>query len=322
MPAGPSSRSSGSSRAPRSRSSSGRCSATTRSSAPPVEVAPSRAAGPIVAVVRDERRADDLLEIAAPLTRERERELILVRLLRDSDDLAEQQAELARRREALATGGVSARVAAYTSARPGRGGRAAGDGAGGRLRPRRRAVAGARDRRARARPRGHPRADALRCRDPPAGRATPGQRPGRHAVRRGRARLVGDRGRGLARPVARHGAPAPRNGGRPCGRTARREPAARPGLAARPAGDRDHDRADARPGGRATAFSRRRATRSCSSSDCPSAGGARASAELASPSPQEPARRRFSSAAACARAGSPRSETLTRFTWTLTGTRG
>jgi DNA-binding SARP family transcriptional activator len=87
--------------------------------APPGEVAVSSAAGPIVAVVREERRADDLLEIAASLTRERERELILVRLLRDSDDLAEQQADLAKRREALATAGVSARVAAYTSADPG-----------------------------------------------------------------------------------------------------------------------------------------------------------------------------------------------------------
>jgi DNA-binding SARP family transcriptional activator len=87
--------------------------------APAGEVAANTAAGPIVAVVREERRADDLLEIAAPLTRERERELILVRLLRDSDDLAEQQAELARRREALAAAGVSARVAAYTSADPG-----------------------------------------------------------------------------------------------------------------------------------------------------------------------------------------------------------
>ena len=87
--------------------------------APPGEVAASSAPGPIVAVVRDERRADDLLEIAAPLTRERERQLILVRLLRDSDDLAEQQTDLAKRREALATGGVSARVAAYTSADPG-----------------------------------------------------------------------------------------------------------------------------------------------------------------------------------------------------------
>ena len=50
---------------------------------PPGEVAARPAAGPVVAVVRDERRADDLLEIAAPLTRERDRELILVRLLRD-----------------------------------------------------------------------------------------------------------------------------------------------------------------------------------------------------------------------------------------------
>ena len=87
--------------------------------APPGEVVATPAAGPIVAVVREERRADDLLEIAASLTRQRERELILVRVLRDSDDLAEQQAKLAKRREALATAGVSARVAAYTSADPG-----------------------------------------------------------------------------------------------------------------------------------------------------------------------------------------------------------
>ena len=87
--------------------------------APSDEAATSRAAGPIVAVVRDERQADALLEIAVPLTREREGELILVRLLRDGDDLAEHQAALASRREALATDGVSARVAAYTSASPG-----------------------------------------------------------------------------------------------------------------------------------------------------------------------------------------------------------
>lgn len=87
--------------------------------APPGEVAASSAAGPIVAVVRDERRADGLLEIAAPLTRGLERELILVRLLGEGDDLAEQQAALAGRRDGLATDGVSARVAAYTSANPG-----------------------------------------------------------------------------------------------------------------------------------------------------------------------------------------------------------
>ena len=85
----------------------------------PDDVPEAPAAGPIVAVVSDELRAEDLLAIAAPLTRERSRELILARLLGERDDLAETNARLAALRDGLAEDGVSARVAAYTSAEPG-----------------------------------------------------------------------------------------------------------------------------------------------------------------------------------------------------------
>ena len=85
----------------------------------PDDVPETPPAGPIVAVVSDELRAEDLLAIAAPLTRERNRELILARLLVEHDDLAEANARLAALRDGLAEDGVSARVAAYTSAEPG-----------------------------------------------------------------------------------------------------------------------------------------------------------------------------------------------------------
>jgi DNA-binding SARP family transcriptional activator len=85
----------------------------------PDEAPEAAAAGAIVAVVRDEARAEDLLAIAAPLTRERGRELILARLVGEHDDLAEANARLAALRDGLAEDGVSARVAAYTSAEPG-----------------------------------------------------------------------------------------------------------------------------------------------------------------------------------------------------------
>jgi hypothetical protein len=69
----------------------------------------------VAAVVRDVRHEADLLAIAEPLAREGRRELILVRLLKDDGRLAEANAALANRRQALAEGGVSTRVAAYTS---------------------------------------------------------------------------------------------------------------------------------------------------------------------------------------------------------------
>jgi DNA-binding SARP family transcriptional activator len=85
----------------------------------PDDVPEAPAAGPIVAVLSDELQAEYLLAIAAPLTRERGRELILARLLGEHDDLAGANARLATLRDGLAESGVSARVAAYTSAEPG-----------------------------------------------------------------------------------------------------------------------------------------------------------------------------------------------------------
>jgi len=85
----------------------------------PDDVPEAPAAGPIVAVLSDELQAEYLLAIAAPLTRERGRELILARLLGEHDDLAGANARLATLRDGLAEDGVSARVAAYTSAEPG-----------------------------------------------------------------------------------------------------------------------------------------------------------------------------------------------------------
>ena len=73
----------------------------------------------IVAVVRDADREDDLLAIAEPLVRKRSGELILVRLLQQDGDLPEANAALAERRRSLAEGGVSTRIAAYTSLDPG-----------------------------------------------------------------------------------------------------------------------------------------------------------------------------------------------------------
>jgi DNA-binding SARP family transcriptional activator len=73
----------------------------------------------IVTVVRNLEREADLLAIAEPLARHRERELILVRLLGKDGDLADANASLAEQRRALAERGVAARVAAYTSVEPG-----------------------------------------------------------------------------------------------------------------------------------------------------------------------------------------------------------
>ena len=69
----------------------------------------------IVAVARDERRLDDLISVAEPLARQPAREVIVARLLDNGGDLAGANTALAERREALASRGVLARVAAYTS---------------------------------------------------------------------------------------------------------------------------------------------------------------------------------------------------------------
>jgi DNA-binding SARP family transcriptional activator len=77
---------------------------------------PSRA---IVVVVRDASRSRDLLAIAEPLARRTSRELILVRLVKRGDELSEANAMLAALRGDLAGRGISARVAAYTTLEPG-----------------------------------------------------------------------------------------------------------------------------------------------------------------------------------------------------------
>ena len=70
----------------------------------------------LMAIAIDADRVDDLLAVAEPLARRPPRELILARLLRDERDLRAASASLAARRTALAEQGVSARVAAYTTA--------------------------------------------------------------------------------------------------------------------------------------------------------------------------------------------------------------
>jgi DNA-binding SARP family transcriptional activator len=73
----------------------------------------------IVVVTGDADELDELLSIAEPLARQPPRELILTRLLRERSDVAPATAELAETRNALADRGVSSRVAAYTSTKPG-----------------------------------------------------------------------------------------------------------------------------------------------------------------------------------------------------------
>jgi DNA-binding SARP family transcriptional activator len=88
----------------------------------PALVPPGEAAAParaLLVVAGDEGRLDDLLLIAEPLARSPARELILARLLTEHGELAVASAALAKRREQLASRGVAARVAAYTTQEPG-----------------------------------------------------------------------------------------------------------------------------------------------------------------------------------------------------------
>ncbi len=64
-------------------------------------------------------RLADLLAIAGPLARRPARELILARLVRDADELSAANVALSEIRAALASQGVSSRIAAYTSGEPG-----------------------------------------------------------------------------------------------------------------------------------------------------------------------------------------------------------
>lgn len=78
--------------------------------------APRRA---VLVLTDDERRLDDLLRVAEPLSARPDRELILARLLVERAELADATAALARRRDALHERGVSCRVAAYTTSQAG-----------------------------------------------------------------------------------------------------------------------------------------------------------------------------------------------------------
>jgi hypothetical protein len=62
---------------------------------------------------------DDLLAVAVPLASGSGRELIVVRLVPGPEGLAEETAALAEQRDAVAAGGVSCRVVAYTASEAG-----------------------------------------------------------------------------------------------------------------------------------------------------------------------------------------------------------
>jgi DNA-binding SARP family transcriptional activator len=73
----------------------------------------------IMVVATDHDPLDDLLSLVEPLAWRPERELILARFLGNDLNLAAAAKELADRRRDLAARGVSARVAAYTTTKPG-----------------------------------------------------------------------------------------------------------------------------------------------------------------------------------------------------------
>jgi DNA-binding SARP family transcriptional activator len=87
------------------------------SARPVVSTPPARRA--ILVVAARDDALDALLDLAEPLARRPERELILARLLAADTDLTAANASLAVRRATLAGRGVSARIAAYTSTEPG-----------------------------------------------------------------------------------------------------------------------------------------------------------------------------------------------------------
>jgi len=73
----------------------------------------------ILVLTDDDRRLDDLLQVAEPLSARPDRELILARLIDRQAELAGATATLARRRDAIQARGVSCRVVAYTTAESG-----------------------------------------------------------------------------------------------------------------------------------------------------------------------------------------------------------
>jgi DNA-binding SARP family transcriptional activator len=85
---------------------------------PPAEQLIPQASGSITVLAAESDALEGLLAIAEPLARESQRELILARLLQRQDPLEAATAELAETRRLLEKGGVTSRVAAYTSDEP------------------------------------------------------------------------------------------------------------------------------------------------------------------------------------------------------------
>ena len=122
MRAGPSSTSSGSIRARRSRSWSGRSFGRTRRwtvEAPAPAGVREAAERSILVAITHETHVDALLAVAEPLVRHPPRVLILARLVSDAAELRPASAWLEERRSALEARGVVARAASFTSTAPG-----------------------------------------------------------------------------------------------------------------------------------------------------------------------------------------------------------
>ena len=117
----PSSTSSGSIRARRSRSWSGRSCGRTRRSMSKRRPRGVRevAERSILVAITDETRVDALLAVAEPLVRHPPRVMILARLVSDAAELRSASAWLEERRSALEARGVVARAASFTSTAPG-----------------------------------------------------------------------------------------------------------------------------------------------------------------------------------------------------------
>jgi DNA-binding SARP family transcriptional activator len=86
---------------------------------PPAEPVIPQASGSITVLAAESDALEGLLAIAEPLARESQRELILARLVQHQDPLEAATAELAETRRLLEKGGVTSRVAAYTTDEPG-----------------------------------------------------------------------------------------------------------------------------------------------------------------------------------------------------------
>ena len=222
----------------------------------------------------------DLLAIAEALAAGSGRELILVRFAAGAER-ARGCDGLARRAARSARGSGSPMPRRRVHRRRGRcGGGGARDRAGRGHRSRGSAAGASRRRRARRAVLVAARARAVRRRSSHR-RDGSGRRPGGDAVRRSRARLVGDRARRLARVGARHDTPPARHRSRPGARAARRQQAAGARLAARAADRRDRHGTAPDRAGRRRLWSRRQRTRACSWSASPTAGRRRGSAPSA-----------------------------------------